>query len=68
MNCTHLLQNHEDTSPAKLLFQLFGRKNLSKAQQANMKAAYNHTEFLNLDRERRQISKNICIQSESWIE
>ena len=62
MNCRHLSQKHEDKSRAKLLF---GRKHLSRNQHVNMGAAYNHTEFLNWDRERGQMGKNICVQSES---
>ena len=62
MNYTHLSQKHVNKSRAKLLF---GKKYLSRTQHVNMGAAYNHTEFLNWDRERGQMGKNICVQSES---
>ena len=52
-------------NPAKLLF---GRKILSKAQHVNMGAACNHTEILKWDRERKQMGKNICLQSENYLE
>ena len=62
MNYTHLSQKHENKSRAKLLF---GKKYLSRTQHVNMGAAYKYTEFLNWDRERGQMGKNICTQSES---